>query len=475
MSMLLSDIIARFPPESTKGMTEPLLQNRISFLTHRSENLRSDSAFVLFKELAHDNKVDKHVIFSKLSSNYPHQLFYNDLESVSQNISIELHRDLLNKMNFIAVTGTNGKSSVVEFVRQWLNILNPNSQASSLGTLGLKIGDKLIDSRNTTPFPLDLYYLIRQAFQMGSRTVVLEASSHGLEENRLKGLEFDVIAFTNLSHDHLDYHSNLEAYAEAKKKLFHFSKGSAVINGDCPLISTFQKETTPSFIYATQGNPNLHGHLLKRDERGMDCSFTFKNMERKVFLPWIGEHNLSNILCSMSIMLELGYEYEELCETLAKLSTPKGRLESMPCHAKGDVYIDYAHTPQALELALKSLRLHRPKSRLKVLFGCGGNRDPLKRPMMGEISSRLADAVILTNDNPRWESEEAILKDIEAGMKKSVHVTVIQDRREAIEYALKEQRDGDVLLLAGKGHECYQEIKGVRKEFKEWDICENFK
>ncbi|MBE1237512.1 UDP-N-acetylmuramoyl-L-alanyl-D-glutamate--2,6-diaminopimelate ligase [Phaeovibrio sulfidiphilus] len=367
----------------------------------------------------------------------------------------------------VAVTGTNGKTSTVSFARQlWLGM--GRTGAVTIGTLGVQ-GDGLnIDTSMTTPDPVTLHRVLAQIRKSGGGPVALEASSHGLEQHRLDGVRLAATGFTNLSRDHLDHHHTMEAYLAAKLRLFSEvlpGGGIIVANADIPEAATLraigERRCMPVWFYGRNGadirlvdsTPAPDGQLLRLQVLGY---------KTEVFLPLVGDFQAMNVLCALGLVLGsltpqsfAGSQAPEIVELLATLKGAPGRLELVGEHPLGaHVYVDYAHTPDALESALRALRPHCA-GRLVCVFGCGGDRDAGKRPVMGEIASRLADRVIVTDDNPRSEDPALIRAAI---LEQAPGAREIGDRAAAISEAVSGLGSGDVLLIAGKGHETSQVV-----------------
>ncbi|PZP56721.1 MAG: UDP-N-acetylmuramoyl-L-alanyl-D-glutamate--2,6-diaminopimelate ligase [Micavibrio aeruginosavorus] len=358
----------------------------------------------------------------------------------------------------VAVTGTNGKTSTVTFTRQiWQHL---GYRAASLGTLGLEGGSKETVEQSgsmTTPDPVRLHAQLADLAESGIDHLAIEASSHGLDQYRLDGMNISAAGFTNVTHDHLDYHGSMENYASSKRRLFDSllkSNGVAVVNADSPESENIRKICEGRGItfwsYGHQGKelriisrlPNPNGQHLVLEIFGQEIEFT---------LPLVGEFQVMNMLCAAGLVLaRCQKRLQEVIDILPKLKGVPGRLEFVPGHKQGAaVYVDYAHTPDALENILKALRPHTQKM-LVCVFGCGGNRDKAKRPVMGRIAAQLADINIITDDNPRNENAAQIRAEIKQG---APQATEIADRRQAIETAVKFCKSGDVLVIAGKGHE----------------------
>ena len=361
-------------------------------------------------------------------------------------------------VDLIAVTGTNGKTSVSHYISQLLDFLEVNNGV--IGTLGISKVEK--KSINTTPDIFSIYSSLEEYSSQGIKLAIIEASSHALIQDRLEGLSFVQGIFTNLTQDHLDYHETMGNYKEAKGKLFTngFSK-KAIINRDDENHQYFL-DTASDKDPLTFGIDDLE--FFKNSENGFICQFNNYVFE----LPLIGEFNLSNALAAFTSVKCLGYSEDQIIPFLAKLSPPPGRMQQLE---NSHIWIDYAHTPDALDNALASLRTHYPEFKIRVLFGCGGDRDKTKRQLMGKIASENADSIILTNDNPRSESPEKIIEDILGGIKVENDVQVILDRKHAIETAVKTLGEDEVLLIAGKGHETTQTIGDQIFQFSDVEVA----
>ena len=361
-------------------------------------------------------------------------------------------------VDLIAVTGTNGKTSVSHYISQLLDFLEVNNGV--IGTLGISKVEK--KSINTTPDIFSIYSSLEEYSSQGIKLAIIEASSHALMQDRLEGLSFVQGIFTNLTHDHLDYHQTMGNYKEAKGKLFTngFSK-KAIINRDDENHQYFL-DTASDKDSLTFGIDDLE--FYKNSENGFICQLNNYVFE----LPLIGEFNLSNALAAYTSVKCLGYSDDQIIPFLAKLSPPPGRMQQLE---NSYIWIDYAHTPDALDNALASLRTHYPEFKIRVLFGCGGDRDKTKRQLMGKIASEDAESIILTNDNPRSESPEKIIEDILGGIKVENDVQVILDRKHAIETAVKTLGEDELLLIAGKGHETTQTIGDQIFQFSDIEVA----
>jgi len=365
-----------------------------------------------------------------------------------------------NNIKLIAVTGTNGKTSVCHFISQLATSLNIKNGV--IGTLGLTSIDK--KTINTTPDIFTIYSALQNYINQGMKLVVIEASSHALVQGRLEGLTFIQGIFTNLTQDHLDFHKNMKSYKEAKGKLFNKNSiEKAIINLDDDNHSYFLDVSSE---IPTETFCNNDFSYFKSNEYGFICklnNFVFE-------LPLIGNFNLSNALAAYKSIRSLGYEDDNVIPKLTELSPPPGRMQKIP---RKNIWIDYAHTPDALLNVLKTLKVHYPDYRIRLVFGCGGDRDKTKRQMMGKIASANANSIVITNDNPRSEKPEKICDDILAGIKVENDVQVILDRKKAITSAVQTLGEDEVLLIAGKGHEEIQIIGSERLAFSDYEVAIN--
>ncbi len=367
-----------------------------------------------------------------------------------------------NSMNIIGITGTDGKTSVSHFLAQSMD------DCAVIGTIGFGKLDDLHKATHTTPDVLSVHKTLAEFKEQGVKTVAMEVSSHALDQGRVANVQFDVAVLTNLSRDHLDYHKTLEAYAEAKAKLFSWSGlKDVVLNMDDAFGQEIAKNKRDGVAYnISDFDSESSVSLIASDKK-----FTVKGVQATVYyrkyhvdqvgqlnVPVLGRFNLSNLLATLGAMLALNMTLEDALERLTKVHTVNGRMEKISnLQAEDDILIvvDFAHTPNALETVLKALREHTQKS-LICVFGCGGDRDKGKRPIMAAVAEEFADKVIVTDDNPRTENPQQIMADIVAGFEQAEKVTIEHDRAKAIRLALKQAKTGDVVLIAGKGHEKVQ-------------------
>lgn len=373
------------------------------------------------------------------------------------------------RLSLIAVTGTNGKTTI----SQWLGRLH-SRRCAIIGTLGAGFAEDLIETGFTTPEAATLTRYLRRFADEGAQACALEASSIGIEEGRIDGARVDVAVFTNLTRDHLDYHGSMEAYAAAKEKLFTWPRlRLAVINIDDPFGRELASRTTATkvLVYSQKEAQGMHQGLIRAEDveetlGGLRFRLCAPNGRAQVETGLLGRYNVSNLLAVAAVLIDSGLTPADVATCFAGLTAPPGRLEKLGGNGEPLIAVDYAHTPDALESALHALRgvANARNAGLTVIFGCGGDRDRGKRPLMGAIAARLADHVVLTSDNPRSEDPVAILDEIS---KAAPAAEVIADRAEAIRRTILAVPPSEVILLAGKGHETYQEIAGVRRPFSD--------
>jgi UDP-N-acetylmuramoyl-L-alanyl-D-glutamate--2,6-diaminopimelate ligase len=370
------------------------------------------------------------------------------------------------ELRMIGITGTNGKSTTAGILRHLLD--RKGSRAASIGTLGVLFGTEAEvvpgGAELTTPGPVELQRVLRELVNREVRTVAMEVSSHSLDQRRIDGLAFDAAVFTNLTRDHLDYHRTMEAYFDAKARLMDYLKpdGTAVINVDDANWTTLPN-SRKKILFGVGAKAEVRATEVKFYPTGSEWNLSHGGRSVPVKLPLIGDVNVHNALGAAAVGLTVGLSLEEIASALADLPQVPGRLEVIS--RDPTVLRDYAHTPDAIERALAAIRPFTA-GRIILVFGCGGDRDRGKRAEMGRAAEAGADVVIITNDNPRTEDPDQILDDIEKGMTPGRHQRIVK-RKSAIHSALKVAHGGDVVLLAGKGHETYQIVGTTKLPFDE--------
>jgi UDP-N-acetylmuramoyl-L-alanyl-D-glutamate--2,6-diaminopimelate ligase len=363
-------------------------------------------------------------------------------------------------LTMLGVTGTNGKTTTTSIMRHLFD--DGAASSASIGTLGVLVGSEGEvlpgGSGLTTPGPVELQRVLRELVDRGVKTVPMEVSSHSLDQRRIDGLEFDAVVFTNLTRDHLDYHGTMEAYLKAKMRLLEYLKrdGATVVNADAREWTALEPPSRRITFAVRDSAADVRAAGVRYTPQGSEWTLVTPSGSTDVTLPLIGEVNVENSLAAAASAFALGRSPNSIAARLASVPQVAGRLEIIS--TRPTVLRDYAHTPDALERTLRTARAFT-RGRLIVVFGCGGDRDKGKRPLMGEIAEKAADCAIVTSDNPRTEDPDSIIDDIEAGMRGSKHERVT-DRLAAIQRAIDMAEDGDIVLLAGKGHETYQ-IRGT--------------
>jgi len=374
------------------------------------------------------------------------------------------------KMKLIAVTGTNGKTTTVTLLFKLFRSLGYH--VGLLSTVQNQINDNIIEATHTTPDALQLNALLKQMHTAGCAYVFMEASSHAIDQDRMAGLAISGAIFTNISHDHLDYHETFDAYIKAKKKLFDglSSDAFALSNADDKRGTVMlQNCKADKNFYSLKSMAQYKAKVLTNSLQGLELTIDAQD----VWFKLIGYFNAYNLLAVYACAHLLEEDKIEILTALSNIALENGRFEQVPNNADITAIVDYAHTPDALENVLKTVEAIRTgNEQVVTVVGCGGNRDTTKRPLMAEIACKLSDRVILTSDNPRNEEPEQIIKDMEAGVSAAQvrKVTKLTDRKEAIKLACNFSNKGDIILVAGKGHETYQEIAGVKHHFDDKEI-----
>lgn len=371
------------------------------------------------------------------------------------------------KLTCIGVTGTNGKTTVAHLIRSILTACGHD--VGLLGTIQYETGGRVAPAATTTPGAIELAEMCAEMVASGRTHLVMEVSSHALHQWRTSGIDFAAGVFTNLTGDHLDYHATMKRYLAAKRRLFkHLSpNATAVINRDDPAGEEMIRATTAKTLtFGLNPLADLRARIGAIDASGMRFELVGEDGEVPVSVGLIGRHNVYNVLAAAGACQAVGLDPRQIADALGRVPPIPGRLERVPCEAGFDVFVDYAHTDDALSNVLNAVR-PIVRKRLVVIFGCGGDRDRTKRPRMAGVAEQLADAIVVTSDNPRSEKPGAIIEEILAGLSDlgRSKTRVEPDRRAAIRLAIRSAEPGDVILIAGKGHETYQIIGQQRSEF----------
>lgn len=382
------------------------------------------------------------------------------------------------KLTLIGVTGTNGKTTISQLLAQWTKLLGHTSAV--MGTIGNGLFGQVKEAANTTGSAVEIQSSLAKFLEQGSDFVAIEVSSHGLVQHRVEALDFDVAIFTNLSRDHLDYHLTMENYAAAKKRLFTELKPKhQIINADDPVGVEWLVELGSAVAVSRREDFHptqkkwLKATKITFNNKGAHIQFESSWGNGELHSGLIGEFNVSNLLLVFATLLSLDYDFDELLRTASSLTGVCGRMEMLTQSNQPTAIVDYAHTPDALEKALQAARLHC-QGQLWCVFGCGGDRDTGKRPLMAHIAERLADKVIVTDDNPRTEAAEKIMQDILLGFEDQSAVKILHDREQAIAFAIEQADPEDTILIAGKGHEDYQIIGKQKHHFSDQEMVRKY-
>jgi len=410
-----------------------------------------------------------------------------DLRSRMGAMADEFHGHPSRAMTMVGVTGTNGKTSIVQLLAQAWHLLGIAS--GSIGTLGVGLYGDVVPTGFTTPLVLQMHELLARLRDGGARAVAMEVSSHALDQGRVDAVHYDVAVFSNLTRDHLDYHGDMASYGAAKARLFHRpGLKAAVINLDDAfgreLVTTLAGDVQPIGLSSTgQAGATVRADNLVLDGQGIGFDLVIGAGRHALRSPLLGRFNVDNLLAVAGTLHALGQPAATIANVLGQLQPIAGRMNRLGGEGEPTVVIDYAHTPDALEQALRSLHGHLD-GRLLCVFGCGGDRDTGKRPQMAAIAEELADVVFVTDDNPRGEDGDGIVADIMAGFAaqrctgdapgasgRSTEIHVQRDRARAIASAVAQAGAGDIVLVAGKGHEPYQEIAGIKHPFDDTEVA----
>ena len=398
--------------------------------------------------------------FTKIETeivNDPRQYLADYLESKFKN--------KFKKINLIGVTGTNGKTTTAYLIYQLFNKFN--IKAAYIGTIGFYLNKKISDLNNTTPDLLTLYELFEKCINENVEVIVMEVSSHALKLNRVLNIKFDYAIFTNLTQDHMDFHHTFTDYIDSKKRLFNSLKNRkyAIINNDDEYYKNFIFDKNENITYGTHADYKILNYEIFPSKTNFKLSYKNKIYEIKLNIPCL--HNIYNYLASLIVLNKYGFKLEDIIKKSEDLTIPPGRMELI---SKNDnhIFIDYAHTPDAIKNVLTNIQTFKP-NKIITIIGCGGNRDKTKRPIMGEIATNYSNHVIFTNDNPRFEDEKNIIKDITYHLDKN-NYEIIYNREDAIKKGISLLTKNDYLLILGKGHEKYQIIKDKKIHFDDKEI-----
>ena len=478
----LKDILYKVSIEAIKGNT----YQQVADLVLDSRKAQQQSLFVALKGVQSDGHDYIDIAIENgamvvVCENFPTQINQEItyIKVADSHLALAIMADNFyghssQKLQLIGITGTNGKTTTATLSHQLFTQLG--YKVGLISTVKILIGKKEFEATHTTPDAITINQYLNQMVEDGCEFCFMEVSSHGIEQKRTEGLSFKAGVFTNLSHDHLDYHKTFVAYRDVKKKFFdQLPKDAFAITNADDKNGMFMLQNTAA-RKKTYALANVADYQVKVLERQLDGMLLTIN-QKEVWVKLIGTFNASNILAIYATAIELGMDENEVLLHLSTLESVSGRFEYIVSPGQLTVIADYAHTPDALENVLKTIEEIRTRNEQVItVIGCGGDRDKTKRPLMGKIASEMSDQVIFTSDNPRFEDPHDILDEIEKGVEpqNARKVLTIENRRQAIKTAIKMANPNDIILIAGKGHETYQDIKGVKHHFGDLEEAQNF-
>lgn len=478
----LKDILYKVSIEAIKGNT----YQQVADLVLDSRKAQQQSLFVALKGVQSDGHDYIDIAIENgamvvVCENFPTQINQEItyIKVADSHLALAIMADNFyghpsQKLQLIGITGTNGKTTTATLSHQLFTQLG--YKVGLISTVKILIGKKEFEATHTTPDAITINQYLNQMVEDGCEFCFMEVSSHGIEQKRTEGLSFKAGVFTNLSHDHLDYHKTFVAYRDVKKKFFdQLPKDAFAITNADDKNGMFMLQNTAA-RKKTYALANVADYQVKVLERQLDGMLLTIN-QKEVWVKLIGTFNASNILAIYATAIELGMDENEVLLHLSTLESVSGRFEYIVSPGQLTVIADYAHTPDALENVLKTIEEIRTRNEQVItVVGCGGDRDKTKRPLMGKIASEMSDQVIFTSDNPRFEDPHDILDEIEKGVEpqNARKVLTIENRRQAIKTAIKMANPNDIILIAGKGHETYQDIKGVKHHFGDLEEAQNF-
>ena len=475
--MLLKELLKNIKVYETSGEIDNV---DISSLTLDNRKCSKGSAFFAIKGLVNDghryigSAAENGAVAAfveEFTCDNILQIKVKDTRSAMSLAAAAFYGDPARRMRFIGVTGTNGKTSITFMLKTALE--TRGMRVGVIGTSGIYAGDKKLEiaiSTSTTPDPIELQYILSRLADAGVEVVVMEVTAQALHLRKVEDIYYDAAVFTNLTQDHLEFFGTMEVYAGAKKKLFTAQRSNyAVINTDDAVgLEIAQSTDCRLLTYSVDGNTDLSAQNVQLGARGCEFELCTGEGNVKAELGITGLFNLYNALGAIGALMAFGFSAEEAAAALKQYKGTPGRFELPDMHGLPfSVVIDYAHTPDGLENILKTVAGYK-KGRLIAVFGCGGNRDTKKRPIMGKIAAQYSDFCVLTSDNPRFENPDSVIDQIEAGIPEGyTSYTKIENRYNAIKYAMQNDRKDDIIVIAGKGDEDYQEIKGIKHHFSD--------
>lgn len=425
-------------------------------------------AIVIEKEMKNiKDIIDKHDISA---------IRVNDSRDVLSKLSSNFFNNPSEKINAVGITGTNGKTSITYLITSILE--ENNKKTSIIGTMKNRIVDEEYKTSNTTPESLELQYLFNEMLKKDVDVCAMEVSSHSLDLKRVEDIKFNIGVFTNLTADHLDFHKDMESYKNAKMKLFYKTSDVNIINTDDKygkeIYNEIKNLNTPVLSYGLDNNCDIRAEDIKMNITFSEFKLVTPKYSGNVKINIPGLFSIYNILAAIAVCYFMGYSYENISKGIKAIKPIRGRFEPVENNKGISVIVDYAHTPDALENVLKTINQFA-KGRVIVVFGCGGDRDSSKRPVMGKIAYNMSDYSIITNDNPRTEDPNMIVEDILKGIGQDKNkYDVVMDRREAIKIAISSAQKDDIVLIAGKGHETYQIINNEVLDFDDKEVAIEF-
>lgn len=478
----IKDILYKVEIQSIVGSTDATIDH----LAFDSRQVKPNTLFIaIVGEVADGHAyiqqaIDKGataVVCQELPSELATEVVYVVVEDSNRALAViaaNFYDNPAHKLKLVGVTGTNGKTTIATLL--YTMFTNLGYKVGLLSTVNIRIGETIYETSHTTPDSITINAYLNQMTEEGCEFCFMEVSSHGVIQHRTFGLQFAGGIFTNLTHDHLDYHKTFAAYRDAKKMFFdQLKKASFALTNIDDKNGLIMVQNTQAKVcsYALKNMADYKGQILESQFSGM----LMKINQQELWVQLIGAFNASNLLAVLGATVELGIPMEEALVQLSKLTSVEGRFQYIVSSKNVTAIVDYAHTPDALANVIDTINSIRTNNeQLITVVGCGGNRDKTKRPEMGKIASDLSNKVIFTSDNPRFEEPAAILEDIEAGVEPQhkMKTVVVEDRKQAIKLACQQASSGDIILIAGKGHETYQEIKGVRSHFSDLEIVKEF-
>jgi UDP-N-acetylmuramyl-tripeptide synthetase len=485
----LNELLGAISALETRG--EIKAHEEVSAIEYDSRKVKSGALFVAIRGL----KTDGHLFIEKaieagaiavICEEFPKTLdltrVYIRVENTRMALALLAKRfydNASDKLVMIGVTGTNGKTTTTMLIHSILT--HAGVRAGLIGTIAYKIGDETLEAERTTPEAVELHTFFDKMIKAGCKACVMEVSSHALALHRVYGIRYDIAVFTNLTRDHLDFHGTMENYFRAKKILFESldEKAVAITNqddmyGESIVADTRAKVVRYGIEESSETRVDVRAKVHSFQLFGTSVTICANGDEHLQTIKHIGKFNLYNVLAAYAVGRVMKFSHQEVMQGISRCEGVPGRMEQVWSKDHRCAIVDYAHTPDALLNVIRAIKeVKSPEAKLVTVFGCGGDRDKGKRPLMGEIAERESDIVILTSDNPRTENPETILDEIEAGMTKTKRYYRIADREAAIRKGISLIGHGDVLLVAGKGHETYQEIQGVKYPFDDRAVIRN--